>query len=674
MRPGTSTTAAASVLLALAVLWSAGDAQARVLTTATNVDSSPTGAQVFLVTATGEQPLGLTPLKKVKLPRGVVTLRFKKDGYQDLLETVEIGRSRQNFVFNLIRVIKPATVEFISVAEFTGAVFTIDGQPGGTVPGKVSAPPGRHNAVVTKDGFQPWTRWFDVAEGQHVTFDVVLKQTAAAKGSILVSSVPAGAEIRLNGAPAGVTPTVLDDLAADQYLVTLTLAGFEAWTQTVAVKPDERTTVDARLVADNGGMGTIRVATDVPTARVSLDGEDLGEAPLTREVKAGKHRLEATAPGLVKAVQEVDVRPGEVTSVTLNLQEATARSQAGVRVVANVAGAQVRIDGGEPLPAPLERSDLKPGTHFVSVGAPGYASWDKTVTLKPGEVQELVAKLTRAGRLRVDAKGEQPAEVFIDGQLVGKTPLIKEDLPVGTYTVLIKHADGKTEQQSVAIGTAKEVDLKFGFRTGPKHRAMPLSAQAIDVSRGTIDIHTGWPWLLGARVSGGFIEGLDLGLSFRSMLNIINEFELHGKYMFARFRNFAVAAEVGLGFGIGPDDRNSFVSDLTLLASLLIAEKAAVTVRIGGKLYSDQTGPSPTDPTDTADPNYAHRKRRTVGQLMLGLNVEFRLAKHWNLFVRFEGDPVPPGNDKVDYKRFMYEQAWGVDTRMYGLLGVSYLF
>ena len=59
-------------------------------TTRTNVDTTPTGAQVFLVTAAGETLLGLTPMTKVKLPRGMTTLRCAKEGYQDLVETVEI--------------------------------------------------------------------------------------------------------------------------------------------------------------------------------------------------------------------------------------------------------------------------------------------------------------------------------------------------------------------------------------------------------------------------------------------------------------------------------------------------------------------------------------------------------------------------------------------------------
>jgi len=662
----------------LAAGWSA-DAQARVRTTRTNIDTSPTAAEVYLVAPGGERALGLTPLKRVKIPRGMVTLRFHKEGYRELVETVQIGRRRQSFVFNLVREVKPATVEFISAPEFAGGTVSVDGKPVGTVPTKASVPPGRHQAIIQKAGFVDWSRWFEVSEAQKVTFDVVMKSAEAPKGSILVSSVPSGAQIRVNGAPKGVTPTVLEGLAPDHYLVELELSGYARWSQTVTVEAGKRAVVDARLEATTAGKGTLKVTSDVEGTTVLLDGEEVGTAPLTKDgVTAGTHTVEGRAEGYSADRQQVQVRGGETTAVALGLAAATAKSRASLRVVCNVPGAVARIDGGEPQPTPLLRDDLRPGTHIVVVTADSYTRWEKTLTLQPGALKEVVAQLQQAGRLEVSAAGKGPAEVFLDGKLLGKTPLVRSDLPAGTYKLLVRRADGKTEEQTIAVGTAKPtvVHASFGSRQRVRHRAMPWSARAVDSGFGTVDMHSGWPWLLGARVNGGVIDGLDLGISFRSALDTINEFEGRVKYQFLDFRNFAMAAEGGIGFGVGANERNSFLMNVKLLASMAIAEKAAVTLRAETRFYSDRVGPEYIGLTDQYNPQY--KDRRTVWQLLLGLSVEFRLAKHWNGFLTFVGDPVPAPRTNLDRPtRAMYTEGFmsGVgDTKAYGVLGASYLF
>ena len=60
----------------------------------TDIDTSPQGAQVILVESSGERTLGVTPLERVRIPRGEVTLRVVRDGYEEMIETVKIGRKR----------------------------------------------------------------------------------------------------------------------------------------------------------------------------------------------------------------------------------------------------------------------------------------------------------------------------------------------------------------------------------------------------------------------------------------------------------------------------------------------------------------------------------------------------------------------------------------------------
>jgi hypothetical protein len=659
------TRSAQATLIALALsLCASSPALAKYIpTTRTNVDTNPPGATVYLVTPEGtETAMGLTPLQRTRLPRGLITLRFRLEGYQDLVETVEIKTRTLSFVFNLIREVKPSVLDFIGDKEFEGATVTVDGTKHGGLPTSVSVPPGRHQVVVTKDGYEAWERWIDTTEGQKVAFEVVMKASAKAKGSILATSLPSGAEIRVNGAPRGTTPTVVDGVDPGDHMVELFLDGYAPWQQKVTVGEGARAVVDARLETAGGGKGTLRVVTDVEGAKVWIDGEEAGLAPVTKEdVPAGSHLVEARAEGYAKASAEAEVRRGETAVVRLSLADATREARGTVRVVASVKDAMASIDGGEPQPVPLVRDDITAGTHFVIVTAPGYAEWKKSVAVTPGGIVEVVADLGTAGRLEVSTKGNAPAEVFLNGKLLGPAPL-KTDVATGTYRLTIKRADGKLEEHDIAIGTgsAVKIDAKFNEqRSRVRHRAMPWSAQAIDKGYGTVDIGLSWPYLVVARVNGGVWRNMDIGVTWRSALDTINEVELRVKYQVARSRAFAFGAEAALVFGFGSDSRNTIGTRITTLSSILIGEKVAATARIGARIFSDRV-----------EPKDIQSKRDNGAQFQAGLSLEIRLSKHINFMLLFEGEPF--GEKRALLRKGVFKKT--KDIGIWAASGISVLF
>ena len=629
----------AIIVLSFAALLLAGpSAGAKVYTTSTHVETVPSGATVFHVTPDGETPLGLTPMNKVKLPRGLVTLRFEKDGYKDLVETVEITKKTMSFVFTLSKAIKPAVLELIAAEEFHGAEITVDGKAVGALPASVTVQPGRHQAVVHKDGYQTWERWIDVIEGQKVTFDVVMKVADKAKGALVVTSAPSGAAVRVNGAPRGEAPIVLEGLDPGEYRVDIDLPEHQPWSTTVQVTEGGRAVVEATLVSTRAETGELKVLVDVDGATVFIDGETAGVAPVHRtDVGPGRHLVEVRAPGHISASEEVDVRAGEATVVRLSLKDSTASATGWVRIVANIADARASIDGAEPQPVPLSRDDVTPGTHFVTVEAEGYAPWTKTISVEPGGRIEVVAELHRSGQLEVSTKDGAPAEVFLDGEQIGRTPL-KQSIQTGTYTLTIKRADGTIEEVDIAVGTDAPVVVVARFGEGEtkrvKHRAMPMSAQPIDKDRGTFDLFLGWPYLLGARINGGVWKDLDIGLTVSWAIDFV-DVEGRAKYMFIRSKTFALAGEFTLGGGGGAGERNSFHMKLRALGSMLISERVAVTARVGAMYFSDMTGQT-FPPSSTGAPG-ARKPRQNEGLLLLlGAAVEFRFHKFWNGFVLFD--------------------------------------
>lgn len=657
--PAVVMAAVASALLATALLTPAAQAA----TTKTDIDTTPSQAEVYLVTPEGtEQPLGITPLDNVRLPRGLVTVRFRKEGYRDLVENIEITRSAQSFVFTLVREIKPASLELMSQPQYHGAAVVIDGKAEGTLPTTLSVPPGRHQAVVTKEGYGRWERWIDVGEGQRVTFDVVLVPEVRPRGSILVTSSPSGAEVRLNGSPRGPAPVAINDLTPGEYLVELFLADHAPFSQSVVVPEGGQVVVDGRLTSTIEAIGEIKVLVDVDTATVFIDGENLGMAPVVKSnVVPGLHQVEAKAEGHVGASQEVTVRPGESVVVKLSLLDATARAGSTIRIVSNVSDATVSLDGGPPQAVPIVLEDVASGTHFVRVEAPGYSDWEKQLLIEPGTRTEVVAELFQVGRLEVRTKlPTENAEVFIDNALVGRTPLI-HTLKTGTYSVLIKRSDGEVEEHDIAVGLDAPVVITADFgadekKRGVEHRAMPYSAQVIDIGYGTLDLEVGWPYIIGARVNGGIYKNMELGFTFRNSFDALTEFEGRFKYMLLRSRAFGVAGETSLGGGGGTNGRNSFTWRLRALGSILINERVAITARIGFMVFSDGISSE-----HEALPAGQTAKRDTGLGFTAGLAVEFRVSKYWNCFVKGTAMPARTASDtrRIDGRLILEEGVAG---------------
>lgn len=652
----------APLVVAVTLLAAAPPAHA-VYTTRTNIDTSPTGAEVYLVEAAGDKLLGVAPLKLVRLPRGAIKLKMKKEGYDELVETVTIGRTVQSYVFNLIRTIQPATLEFISAAEFTGAKVAVDGRDEGAIPVSIRVPPGRHHAVVTKEGYEPWDRWIDSHENERFSIDVVMAKLQAAPGEILVTSNPSGGEVRVNGGPKGRTPMVVDALAAGPYLVEIVLDGYQTFSQSINVESGKRTVVDGSLVALQGNAGEVKILTNVQGASILFDGDAVGVAPVTlTDVRPGTHLVEARGADGGKTSQNVEVRSGETTVVRLELTAATPVSptKSRVRVVASVAGATVDIDGIRKGTSPFSVEDLDPGTHFVTVTAPGYAPWQQTVTLFVGDNPEVIAELGQAGKVDIRTKGGEAADVFVDGKPVGQAPFVGE-LPVGTHDVTLRRADGRTEDFRVAIATDRIVKITAAFGAKDPNavpantRPMPFSARAMPAGRGSIDGFVGWPYILGFQAGGGIGSNMDLGVHFRSaFFTITNELEVRFQWTYAATRTVAASLEGGIGGGLGAKGRNSFFARLLAKGSVMVGDKAAISARLGLLGYTDKIDERVAD-------------RDGGAQFTLGFSVEFRVSKDLNAFVIFDGNPLS-GN------RLLFEQDFLTDTKMYGSLGVSYMF
>lgn len=127
--------------------------------------------------------------------------------------------------------------------------------------------------------------------------------------------------------------------------------------------------------------------------------------------------------------------------------------------IEGLTGAKVYVDGSFIGMIPVESGKLSSGSHTIRIVHDKYKVFDNWVTIKDGKTLEYTPKLTpRTGTLNVTSIPAM-ANVFVDGELVGQTPLMVD----------------------VTIGDHK-IDIHKGSLGADSHRAIVSEGEVTDVN------------------------------------------------------------------------------------------------------------------------------------------------------------------------------------------------
>lgn len=126
-----------------------------------------------------------------------------------------------------------------------------------------------------------------------------------------------------------------------------------------------RTAAEERIRELRATMGTVLIAIDVDGAEVMVDGESVGRSPLAEALMlpAGTHAIIARLEGRPDATASTTVRPGEQSTVALNVPPApTVAPEPPDHVV------EPRTPPPSPPPPAVERSGLSPTWFWAAAG------------------------------------------------------------------------------------------------------------------------------------------------------------------------------------------------------------------------------------------------------------------------------------------------------------------
>ena len=137
-------------------------------------------------------------------------------------------------------------------------------------------------------------------------------------------------------------------------------------------------------------------------------------------------------------------------------------------------GASVLMAGDDQGQTPVTIYGLQPGQYEVIMNLDKYKRKIETITVTQDAEQKFtIAMEPIIGDVSISSTPE--ADVFLNGELIGKTPILKKVLQVGSYSYEIKHPD--------YYPVKKDFLMEENFKLEFEHELRPLESQLTVTSR-----------------------------------------------------------------------------------------------------------------------------------------------------------------------------------------------
>ena len=284
---------------------------------------------------------------------------------------------------------------------------------------------------------------------------------APTTGTLVVQSNPAGVQVFVDGQDHGQTPARIS-VKPGAHILELRGRGVpRVINLTVNAGAEVSHTVEFANTPETGSM---RVESQPAGAKVLIDGTDRGVAPVTvTDLVPGDHEVILQTP-LASARHVVTVQAGGTASLVAPVAAATANGGpiSGWLVVKAPFSLEIREEGRLLGTSDTDRLMLASGRHDLQLISEtmGYRA-SRSITVMPGKVETIRVDLPN-GTVSINATPW--AEVWVDGQRVGETPIGNLSMPIGPHEVVFRHPQFGEKRHAISVtmqGTTRVVmDMK----------------------------------------------------------------------------------------------------------------------------------------------------------------------------------------------------------------------
>lgn len=217
-----------------------------------SVSSVPSGADVLL----DGLKKGVTPIILKNLAAGIHVVEIAYPGYISWKSTVDVPETEiKNLAINLSPKAGKSPGSIMVTSDPFNALVTLDGTYVGETPANSSlnlqtVTPGEHTLGLALSGYKPYSTKITVSQNQvsmvNITLIPVLDPLA--KGTLFVTSDPAGALVTIDNAVLGNSPLTLNDIAVGNHLITITMEGYEDYSTSILITRGTTSNLSAPLL------------------------------------------------------------------------------------------------------------------------------------------------------------------------------------------------------------------------------------------------------------------------------------------------------------------------------------------------------------------------------------------------------------------------------------------
>ena len=256
-------------------------------------------------------------------------------------------------------------------------------------------------------------------------------------GTLSVQTNPAGATVVIDGQQRGMTPLNLQ-LKPGRHVVELVTDG-DVRSIPVMITPGGQVSQFIEIPRAASALGELQIRTEPAGATVTVDGRVLGKSPLTAEgLTPGPHSV-TVENELGPVTQRVTIEAGTTASLVVPMTAPRNAPLSGW--IAVNAPMDVQLFENQRLlgSSQTDRIMVPVGRHELEVvnEALGYRAV-KTVNVAPGQTANIKLDLPKAPM----ALNAVPwAEVWVDGERVGETPIGSVQVSIGPHEVVFRHPE-----------------------------------------------------------------------------------------------------------------------------------------------------------------------------------------------------------------------------------------
>jgi len=302
---------------------------------------------------------------------------------------------------------------------------------------------------IMKEGFLPLEYYISEAIEPSTVYILelvnkfqTLIKSGASLGFILIKSDPPGAEVKVNGDPTGSSTPFQKPLNPGRYSYELTTQLYLPYSGTFVINAGKTTIIENMLEPNFGTLSIQSQPED--SAAIYLDDRLLKQkTPIVIEqLASGQHSVVLRKEMYETVEQNFEIQNGQTTTLNVVLQPTFGEVEITVPGGVEIWVDQERVGFGD------YSGRLLKGIHLIEGKKLNHYDFSETVTIELGQKHQVIVTMSPITGILTIMTEPPEADIFLDGVNKGKSPLIIENLIIGSHTIrLAKDGHGEVSKQ-----------------------------------------------------------------------------------------------------------------------------------------------------------------------------------------------------------------------------------